>query len=343
MESKSLLSFLFPCGEVIISRTPLRITLGGGGTDLPFYYSKYGGYVVTAAIDKFVNIAVNKRFENNIRVSYTKTEIVDRPEQLEHPILREALKLLKINSNLEIVSLADVPSNTGLGSSGSFTVGLLNCLHTYLNSDITKKDLAEQACDIEMNILKEPVGKQDQYIAALGGVISLEIDRSGQVKASSLDINQDTIENMTHNLIFFFTNKKRSALEVITDQQSRSQQDDSFYDALNNIKDIGYRVKKSLEQGDIDDFGRLMHEHWLLKKKTSTKMSDPFIDKAYDLARENGSLGGKLVGAGGGGFLVFYCNSIGVKAAIRKGMAALGLNEVRIKFEPAGTKIVMNA
>lgn len=328
---------------MIISRTPFRLPLGGGGTDLPAYYSKYGGYVISAGIDKYMHIAVNKMFEEKIRVSYSSTEIVDSPDKIRHRVVREALKCTGIDRHIEIVSIADAPASTGLGSSGSFAVGLLNALYGYKGLHKTAKELAEEACDIAMNKLVEPSGKQDEYIAAHGGIRVLEIDRSGSVSVKDLKVDQEVVSELEHNILMFYTGIKRDASEVLREQQGRIEQkekggDGDAVERMHRIKSIGVEIGKALEKGEVNRFGELLHEHWLAKRGVTQKMSNDRIDRWCEIARRNGATGEKLVGAGGGGFLMFYCEN--GKHELRKALAAEGLQEHRFRFDFTGSKII---
>lgn len=327
---------------MIISRAPVRITLGGGGTDLRSYYSKHGGFLIAAAIDRYIFISANKRFYDSIRLSYSKTEIIDDVSQIKHSIFREAMKVLGIDGGIEIVSIADVPANCGLGTSSSFTVSLLNALHTYKRDFVTQKQLAEEACKIEIDILREPIGKQDQYIAAFGGVTCLTFEKNGEVTVEPLVIPDEALDQLEHNILLFHTGIERSASDILQDQDTRSKQDDqSIIDNLHAIKEIGLQTRKQLENGNVDGFGELLHEHWEMKKKRSNKMSDPFIDECYDNARKNGALGGKIIGAGGGGFFMFYCRgSDAPKLAMA--MKKTGLKPMKFQFDFEGAKILIN-
>ncbi|MHB8674785.1 MAG: GHMP family kinase ATP-binding protein, partial [Candidatus Limnocylindrales bacterium] len=264
---------------MIVTRTPFRIPLGGGGTDLPAYYRQHGGSLVTAAIDKYVYITVNKRFEASLRVSYSKTEIVDHPDQLEHPIVREALKLLGLDSHLEIVSIADLPANTGMGSSSSFTVGLLNALHTYKREHLAPQALAEEAFHVEVDLVGEPIGKQDQYAAAFGGIVVLDIDREGCVTATPLHLHEHVVEAFESAVSLYYTGIQRAARDVLGEQSAKAAVSDAeVTDAMHGIRRIGGCVAQALQAGDIDRFGELLHEHWETKKRVSTKMSSPDLD-----------------------------------------------------------------
>ncbi len=308
---------------------------------MPAYSSTYGGFVVTSAIDKYIYLIVNGRFEDPVRVSYSITEIVEPIGSIKHPVIREALRLLDLKSNLEIISIAEVPAETGLGSSSSFTVGLLHALHMYKDEHLSRQVLAEEACRLQMDILKEPCGYQDTFIATFGGFVCLDIQRDGKVNVSPLRMSDETIRELENNLMFFYTGIKRSSSLVLKDQGTAVKQDGSTQlEAMHAIKDIGYKVKRALESGDISEFGRLQNEHWLVKKRTSSAVSNGLIDKWYDLGLTNGALGGKLMGAGGGGFLMFYCDN--GRDGLRKAMAKEGLREVSFDFEPEGSKISFN-
>lgn len=324
---------------MIIVRSPLRITFGGGGTDLASYYRDHEGFLIAAAIDKFVYVTVIKPFTPGIYLKYSKIEHVDTIEEVQHPIIRESLKQFDSGlPQIEITTLADIPAGTGLGSSGSFTTALLRALHAHNNSIIHPRDLAEQACHIEIDRLGEPIGKQDQYIATFGGITCFNFRRDGQVDATPLAIDEDTRNNLSDNLLMFFTGFSRSASNILKDQDTRTKQNDrSMVDQLHFVKDLGLRSKAALEAGDLSKFGRLMHEHWEHKRKRSGGMSNPKIDDWYNTAMSNGAIGGKLIGAGGGGFLMFYAEE---RARLRHAMREAGLVEVRFHFEFEGTKIV---
>ena len=326
---------------MIVTRTPLRIPLGGGGTDLPSYYTRFGGFLISAAVDKYIYITVNKRFENSIRVSYSKTEIVDHPDEIQHPIVREALQLLKIDSGIEITSIADVPSNTGLGSSSAFTVGLLNALHTYKKEKVSAQELAEEACYLEIEKLKEPIGKQDQYAAALGGIVCLEINRLGEVRVEQLSLPENSLDQLESNCLLFYTGIKRSAGAILSTQNhSNAGNQNGAWEAMHQIKEIGYQIKESFRSGDLDSFGKLLDQHWQTKKKLSDKISDPQIDTWYGLAKTEGAKGGKLMGAGGGGFFMFYCNN--GKQGFRQSLQQAGLKEMRFRIDWEGSKVLFN-
>lgn len=328
---------------MIISRAPVRLTLGGGGTDLKSYYSKYGGSLIAAAIDKYVFISANKRFYDNIRLSYSQTEIVDNVADIEHRIFRAALTLLYIDGGIELVSIADVPANCGLGTSSSFTVSLLNALHAYKRDFVTQKQLAEEACHIEIDVLREPIGKQDQYIAAFGGITCLTFEKDGDVLVEPLTISAETLDQLESNLSLFDTGIERSASEILSEQDEKSKRDDpEIIDNLHKIKELGLETRKALERGKVDELGRFLHVHWETKRKRSSKMTDPFIDECYETARKNGALGGKLIGAGGGGFFMFYCHNSD-KPGLSQAMKKAGLKPMRFRFDFEGTKILVNS
>ena len=328
---------------MIVTRTPVRIPLGGGGTDLPSYASRHGGFLISAAIDKYTFITVNPRkLDRLIRVSYSQTEVVDDLEKLQHPIVREALRLVGFTGGIEIASIADVPQSSGLGSSASFTVGLLHALHALQREQVPLARLAEEACHVEIDVLKEPIGKHDQYITALGGITCLTIAESGDVTASAAACRADVLEEFERSILLFYTGRSRSAGRVLRHQHEAAQRGDrDVVDRLHRIKAIGLQVKAALESGELRRFGELMHEHWLAKRGLSGSVSDAQIDRWYALARESGALGGKLLGAGGGGFFMLYCEPE-QKAKLRDRMATEGLVEMRFRFDFDGTKVLAN-
>jgi D-glycero-alpha-D-manno-heptose-7-phosphate kinase len=323
---------------VIITRAPLRITLGGGGTDLPSYYEEFGGFVLSAAISKYVFIAINRTFTPDYFLKYSALERVERPGQIEHPIVREVLLAHDVGPSVEIVSMADIPSGTGLGSSGAFTVGLLHAVNAFHREHVTARDLAEEACAIEIDRLSRPVGKQDQYVAAFGGLKCFDFKPDAQVEVSPLAVSTDTFYDLEEHLLMFFTGYSRAADRVLAEQKTRSESGDAqMIDNLHFVKELGLRSKAALEQGDTEGFAALMHEHWEHKKKRSTSMSNTSIDRWYQLGRDHGALGGKLVGAGAGGFLLFYSSD---HRALRQAMAAEGLSEVRFGFDHDGSTVL---
>ncbi len=324
---------------MIISRAPLRISLGGGGTDLPSYYREHGGFLIAAAIDKYIYINVHRRFVDGFLLKYSQLEEAATIEEIKHPIIREALKLAGVQErNLEIASMADIPAGTGLGSSGSFTTALLKALHALRRNLIHPAELAEQACHIEMEKLGEPIGKQDQYIAAYGGITCFHFPRDGHVQASPLKISEETLLDLEDNLLLFFTGYSRSASRILQEQDTKSKQSDkAMVENLHFVKELGQRSQRALESDDFHEFARLMDLHWQRKKERSPAMSNEHINDCYDFAMAHGALGGKIIGAGGGGFLMFYAKD---KARLRHAMRGRGLMEVRFRFEPEGTKIL---
>ena len=327
---------------MIMTRTPVRIPLGGGGTDLPSYSSKHGGFLISATIDKYTFITLNRRkLDRIIRASYSQTEIVETVDQLKHPLVREALRLTEMDGGLEITSIGDVTGGSGLGSSGSFLVGLLNGLHTLKREHVSCETLAEEACKIEMDILKEPVGKHDQYLAAYGGICCLDIDRTGHVSTFEAKIADDVLEEFENNVVLFYTGIVRQASDILAEQNNASNKNEAqVIDSLHRIKEIGLEIKGALEEGDLRRFGELLDEHWNTKKRLSEKISQHQINRWYEIAKDNGALGGKIMGAGGGGFFMFYCH--GGKAKLRQAMAQEGLVEMRFRFDFEGSKILVN-
>jgi D-glycero-alpha-D-manno-heptose-7-phosphate kinase len=324
---------------MIITRSPLRISLGGGGTDLPSYYRKHTGFLVAAAIDKYVCITLHQTFVPELIIKYSRLERVASVDEVQHPIIREALRLVDVQApNLEITSMADIPAGTGLGSSGSFTTALLKALHTYKKNLMHPRELAEQACHIEIEVLGEPIGKQDQFIAAYGGLTCFQFLPNDQVLATPLKVDTDTLYNLEDNLLLFFTGYSRSASSILKEQDDKSKQrQQAMVDNLHFVKELGYQSKEALEQGDLRRFAELMKVHWEYKKQRSGAMSNHDINQWYELAMANGALGGKLIGAGGGGFLMFYAEE---KTKLRQVMSEAGLREVRFRFDFEGTKVV---
>jgi D-glycero-alpha-D-manno-heptose-7-phosphate kinase len=324
---------------MIITRSPLRLSLGGGGTDLPSYYREHGGFLIAAAIDKYVFITIHQTFVTDLIVKYSSLEKVASLEEIQHPIIRECLRLTEIrDTNIEITSMADIPAGTGLGSSGSFTTALLKALHAYKKHLIHPYELAAQACHVEIDVLKEPIGKQDQYIAAYGGINCFRFLADDRVEACPLKISIETLHNLEDNLMLFFTGYSRSAGSILKEQDSRSKQNDrDMLDNLHFVKELGLKSQTALENGDLEEFANLMNVHWDYKKRRSGGMSNQQIDAWHSLARGNGALAGKLIGAGGGGFLMFYAED---KVRLRHAMTQAGLREVRFRFDFEGTKIV---
>jgi len=326
---------------MIITRSPLRITLGGGGTDLPSYYRQHGGFLIAAAIDKYVYVTVMRPFVEGIFLKYSKLEHVEKADEVEHPIIREAVRTLGFTTpQVEITTLADIPAGTGLGSSGSFSTALLKALYAHRRRLLHPNELAELACEIEINRLGEPIGKQDQYIAAYGGVTCFTFNPDERVEARPLKLSMDALFTLEDNLLLFFTGFSRSAGAILADQKTRTEHADADMLAnLHYVKELGLRGRDALEKGDTDTFGALMHEHWDHKRRRSDGMSNAHIDEWYELGRRNGAIGGKLVGAGGGGFLMFYSED---HRRLRAAMSKAGLEEVRFRFDFEGTKVLFS-
>jgi D-glycero-alpha-D-manno-heptose-7-phosphate kinase len=330
---------------MIIARSPLRITLGGGGTDLPSYYTEHGGFALAAAIDKYVYVTVMRPFSAGIYLKYSSLEHVEQVADVRHPIIREALReALALERSeapqIEITTLADIPAGTGLGSSGSFTTALLKALLTHHRKVAHAQELAEMACDIEINKLREPIGKQDQYASAFGGITCLTFHRDHRVEVEPLRLSSETIFALEDNLLLFFTGVRRASSSILKDQHARSQaHDPDMRRNLDFVKMLGHRSREALEAGDLIRFGELMHEHWEHKRRRSAGVSNLQIDDWYSRAMNNGAVGGKLVGAGGGGFLMFYAAD---RNRLRRAMTEVGLEEVRFRFDFEGTKVVLS-
>jgi D-glycero-alpha-D-manno-heptose-7-phosphate kinase len=326
---------------VIVARAPVRFSLGGGGTDLPGYADRFGGFVVSAAIDKYVYVACNRRFYRDIRLSYSKTEIVRSVREIEHPIFREALELMGISDSIELVSVADVPANSGLGSSSTFTVALLAALHAYEKTPITAQALAEEACRLEIDRLREPIGKQDQYIAAHGGVTALTFDTDGSVTVEPVAASRDTIARLEARLLVVYSGVERQARVVLGEQTaSLGRNDAAVVERMHRIKALGYEVLRLLVTGDVDRYGEILHEHWTHKRSVAASMTDDDLDGHYESARRAGALGGKLMGAGGGGFFLFYVREPD-RARVEAAMAARGLSTLPFVFDFTGARIVL--
>ena len=328
---------------MILARAPFRISLGGGGTDLPSYYEQHGGFILSAAINKYLYIYVNRPAADDfIRVKYSKYEQVTSPKEVQHDLVRPALKLLSLNGSLEIVSMADVPAGTGLGSSGTYLVALLAALYELKREKVPTQALAEMACHIEMDLAGHPVGKHDHYLAAFGGITCLEIQKDGRVHVSPLDVSMTTTEEFRSNVLLFYTGVTRSSGEILAQQKNDTQKGHpAVVDSLHRTKELGYSIKEALERGDLERFGLLLHEHWENKKRRSSKISDSNIDHWYGLARKNGAVGGKIMGAGGGGFFMFYCPNT-YKRTVRKALAEAGLREMPYDFDFEGAKVLVN-
>ncbi|MEK7465650.1 MAG: galactokinase [Patescibacteria group bacterium] len=327
---------------MIITQTPFRITLGGGGTDLPSYYSKYGGFIFAAALDKYMFVDVNRpKADDLIRLKYTKSETVERVDQIQHDLVREALRMTGVEKNIEISSLADIPAGTGLGSSSCYTVGLLHALHTLKREYISLQTLAEEDFKLEAEVLKRPIGKQDPYMAAFGGFTVLEIKKDGNVSLRKANVSMDVADELNRNILIFFTGVTRQADEILQEQSSGvSEEKKEVVESMHYIKEIGCEILEAVEEGNIDEVGKLFDAHWQHKKKISSKMTNPEFDRLYDLAKESGALGGKISGAGGGGFFIFYVP--GGHKNFRETMAREGLREMRYRFDFEGSKVLTN-
>ncbi len=326
---------------MIIARSPLRITMGGGGTDLPSYYRDHEGFLIAAAINKYVYVTIMRPFTEGIYLKYSELEHVKLASEVRHRIIREALLMQNLRTpQIEITTLADIPAGTGLGSSGSFTTALIKALYAHRRLMIHPQELAEMACHIEIDRLGEPIGKQDQYIAAYGGLTCFTFRKDDRVSAEPLGVSRDTMLDLEDNILLFFTGYSRSASDILAEQNNRTKTSDrEMLQNLDFVKDTGYRSKAALEKGNTREFGELMHEHWEYKKRRSGGMTNPLIDEWYELGMKNGALGGKLVGAGGGGFLMFYAAD---RNQLRHTMGKAGLEEVRFGFDFEGTKVVLS-
>ena len=327
---------------MITTRTPLRMPIGGGGTDLPGFYKKYGSFFMSAAIDYYIYIVVKRRPVRGIKVAYMETEEVQRIEEIKHRIAKAALQYLhvSVDRGLEIVSIGDFPAGTGMGTSGSYAVGLLNALHHLDKNPVPVHVLAEEACHINMDILKDPSGKQDEYIASYGGIMCFEIDKQGKVKVYPLKISFQTVNDLQNNTLMFYTGISRSANQVLAKQKEGIiSNDPKMIENLQKIQEIGYEIKEVLEKGNTTLFGRLLDKHWRVKREREAASSSQ-INKWYDIAIKNGALGGKIMGAGGGGFFAFYCED--KKEQLRKSLKKEGLDEVRFHFDFEGTKLLVN-
>ena len=323
---------------MIITRTPFRISLGGGGTDLPSFYERFGGFVISAAISKHVYVTINRTFKPGYLLKYAEMELAATCDEIRHPLIREAVRLLDLDPPVEIVSIADVPAGTGLGSSGAFTVGLMHAIRAYQHRSASVETLAQQAAELEGVRLGDPVGKQDHYIAAYGGIICQDYHPDGTVTITPLKLADDTLGELADSLLLFFTGTSRNAVDMLADQKARSERgDEAMLKNLEFIKSVGYETRRVLEAGDAATLGRLMHEHWLRKRSRSTGMSSDRINELYEFGLAHGAVGGKLVGAGGGGFLMFYASDA---RRLRRAMAEQGLWEMRFAFDFEGSIVL---
>jgi D-glycero-alpha-D-manno-heptose-7-phosphate kinase len=324
---------------MIIVRSPLRVSLGGGGTDLPSYYEEHEGFLIAAAINRYVYVSVSRPFREGIILKYSKIEEVSSVSEINHPLFREVLATLNLKTpQIEVSSFSDIPAGTGLGSSGSYTTALIRALYLHYSKQIEPAEIAALACQIEIEKLKEPTGKQDQYISTYGGIREFNFHKNGTVTSELLDLQQQTLHNLEDNLLLFYTGISRSASLLLKDQNDKTLINNSkMIGNLHYIKELGVKSKNALLSGDTQLFGELLHEHWEHKRHRTHGMTNSFIDEVYMKAVNNGAIGGKLVGAGGGGFLLFYAND---SEMLREKMQELGLEEVRFKFDSEGTKVL---
>jgi D-glycero-alpha-D-manno-heptose-7-phosphate kinase len=328
---------------MIITRTPLRICLGGGGTDIKEYYSRYGGFLVSATVNQYIYVAIHKHFEKNIRLCYSRREIVQSSDEVRHPVVHEAMKLFEVKEGgFEIISFADIPSDTGLGTSSSFTVGLVAALAAYQGIKMTRYELAEMACHIEREILGEAGGKQDQYIAAFGGISCLIFEPTGKVLVTPLQISHSSVEKLEENILIFYTGLRRNspAVQEALIEGVRSRRE--TLESLHEIRRLGLQTEEILRQGLIDQYGEVLNTHWEHKKRLSGQVSNSGINELYEKAQDRGVLGGKLIGAGGGGYLLLYCPTPVVRDAVRLLMAEEALEELNYRFDFGGSTVLVD-
>jgi D-glycero-alpha-D-manno-heptose-7-phosphate kinase len=324
---------------MLIIRSPLRISIGGGGTDIPSYYKEKGSFFISAAINKYVYVTITKPFVKGIYLNYSKIERINEIEKIDHKIIKEVLKQELMENKIEISTLTDIPAKTGLGSSGSFSTALIKAMYSFNQKMIGRRELAEKACDIEINKLDQPSGKQDQYISVYGGISEFNINKKGVVKINNLKINNETRLELEDNLLLFFTGFSRNSSLILNEQNKKTINSNAqIIENLDYIKFLGKEIKKKLLKGNCSDFGKLMNEHWMYKLKRSKNMSNKTINEIYNFAMKNGAIGGKLIGAGGGGFLMFYTNT---PSRLRKAMINKKLEEVRFKFDYEGVKQIL--
>lgn len=327
---------------MIITKTPFRVTLGGGGTDLPSFYQEHGGFILAVGIDKYMYLNLNTPIlDDFIRVQYSRTEVVHYIEEVQHTLAREALRFFRVENGIEIVSIADIPAGTGLGSSSCYLVGLLNAMHTLTHTPVSPQILAEEACNIELQRLQKPIGKQDQYMAAFGGITTLDIAKDGSVAVTRLCLSSELLENLESNTLLFYTGGIRDAAAILEKQNTDTQRKlRRVVGSLSEIKDIGVEIRDSILQGNLYRFGELLDVHWQAKKRLSDGITNRQIDDWYELAKRNGAIGGKISGAGGGGFLMLYCE--GDKTRLREALRGAGLRELNFRFEFEGSKVVFD-
>jgi len=327
---------------MIVTRTPFRITLGGGGTDLPSYYSKYGGFVFSAGIDKYMFVDVNRPVVDDlIRLKYTQSETVGSLNDVQHDIAREIFRKLGIDKGIEVSSIADISAGTGLGSSSCYAVGLLHALHTLKRDYVSLEQLAEEDFNVEADVLGRPIGKQDPYMAAFGGLTVMDISKDGKVKVRKANISLETADELNRNMLVFYTGVTRSADGILREQSSKISGDDkAVTESMHYIKELGQEILEAIESDNITEVGRLFDHHWQHKKKTSGKITNPKFDEIYNIAKEAGALGGKVSGAGGGGFFTFYIEKNHQK--LRDKIKSLGLREMRYRFDFEGSKVLID-
>jgi D-glycero-alpha-D-manno-heptose-7-phosphate kinase len=331
---------------MIVTRTPFRVTLGGGGTDLPSYYEKHGGFIFAMGINKYMYVMTNPPgVDRKIRLHYTQSEVVDHVSQVRHELVREALRFHGIEDGMEIASMADLPAGAGVGSSSAYLVGLLQALHQYRRDFVSLRQLAEEACHIELDVLRKPIGKQDQYMAAFGGLTVLKIMRSGGVEVRQIHLRESAIKEFVNHTHIYYTGLNRNAPEVLADQNAAMGEDSpqraTVENSLNGIKELGYRILEAIESENFDRWGCLLHEHWEHKKRLSDKVRVSVCDQIYEYVRQQFSvLGGKIIGAGGGGFLMLYCPHNG--RPLEDFMASRGMARLYYDVEREGVKTVAN-
>ncbi len=325
---------------MILTRTPFRIPLGGGGTDLPAFYQKHGGFLFSTAIDKFMYVGINQSSaENLIRVTHSDAEIANSLEEVKHDLAREAMKYMGEGLGLEIISFADMPAGTGLGSSVSYLIGLLKAFHRKQKKDIDPQVLAEMAFHIETEIIKNPVGKQDQYLAAFGGFVCMDIGKDGKVKVIQPKFSEGLLLDLSKKALMFYTFKRHDTRAILRDQQnSATISGGDTEKAMLKIKDIGKQLFSEFSSGKAENFGKLMHEHWTVKKTISGKMSDPWLDEVYNMALQNGAEGGKIMGSGGGGCFLFFVPDN--QAKFIGAMEKQGLKHIPYTFWPTGSEVI---
>ncbi|MDO8728314.1 MAG: galactokinase [bacterium] len=327
---------------MIVTQTPFRVTLGGGGTDLPSYYEKYGGFIFSAGIDKYMYVNVNRpAVDDLIRLKYSESEEVKTVDEVRHHVAKEALRYTGIEKNIEITSLADISAGTGLGSSSCYAVGLLNALHTLKREHTSLEAMAEEDFKIEAEVLKRPIGKQDPYLAAFGGLTVLDIGKDGTVKVRKANVSMEIADELNQNLLVFFTGQTRNADVILTEQiKAVAENNKEVVESMHYIKELGYEILEAVESGNLDEVGKKFHAHWQHKKKISSKMTNSAFDKIYEIALGNGALGGKISGAGGGGFFTFYVPKN--QRVFREAMRGFGMREMRYHFDFEGSKVLVD-